>query len=187
MGKIQLPPPVKLFIGILSGESFFFSIVEDRLSSIFGPIDLKTNSEGISFNFSDYYAKEMGSNLKRMFLSFKKLISPGDISSIKIKTNDLEELIATEAKNKILRPINLDPGYLSASKIVLATTKDYAHRIYLRNGIYSEITLQYRTSTLNDTKGFQAMAWTYPDYKTQPYLDFFHKMRVIYLDQKHEK
>jgi len=183
MGKIQLPQPVKLFIGILSADCSFFKIAEEKLSSIFGPIDLKTNPEGIPFTFSNYYDREMGTGIKRLFLSFRKLINPENISSIKIKTNELEDVIAKETKSNVVRPVNLDPGYLSANKVLLATTKDYSHRIYLRDGIYSEITLQYRSSASGGKKGFQPMAWTYPDYQTQAYLDFFYQMREIYLNK----
>jgi hypothetical protein len=183
MGKIQLPSPVKLFIGILSADYSFFKIAEERLSSIFGPIDLKTNPEGIPFNFSNYYDKEMGTGLKRLFLSFEKLIKPEDIASIKIQTNKLEDNIAKEAKINAARPVNIDPGYLSASKVILATTKDYSHRLYIKDGIYVEITLQYRSLPSGGKKGFQPMSWTYPDYQTQPYLNFFNQMRKIYLNK----
>ena len=175
----MLPAPVKLFIGILASDASSFKMAEEKLASIFGAIDLKTNAQGIPFTFTDYYTKEMGNNVKRFFLSFEKPIKPDDITGIKIKTNNLEEAIAGEASTKASRPINLDPGYLTPSKIILATTKDYAHRIYLKDGIYAETTLQYRTSK----GGFQAMAWTYPDYCTKEYLDFFNQMRKIYLTQ----
>lgn len=184
MGKIQFPTPVKLFIGILSTDCNFLKIAEEKLSSIFGPIDLKTIPEGIPFTFSNYYDKEMGTGLKRLFLSFRKLINPENISSIKIKTNELEYVIANELKSNVVRPVNLDPGYLSSNKVLLVTTKDYSHRIYLQDGIYSEITLQYKSSTSGSKKGFQPMPWTYPDYQTQAYLDFFHRMREIYLNKK---
>ncbi|MBI5778046.1 MAG: DUF4416 family protein [Planctomycetes bacterium] len=182
MGKILLPSPVKLFIGILATNTSFFRIAEEKLVSLFGVIDLKTPAQGIPFTFTDYYTNEMGNNLKRFFLSFEKAIQPDAITDIKIKTNRLEEVIAGTASAKVTRPVNLDPGYLTSGKVILATTKDYSHRIYLKDGIYAEITLQYR-AVKGSGKKFQAMPWTYPDYCTKEYLDFFHQMRKIYLTQ----
>lgn len=182
MGKILLPTPVKLFIGILASDTSLFRIAEEKLSSVFGAIDLKTDTEGIPFTFTDYYTNEMGANLKRFFLSFEKPVKPDDISAIKIKTNELEEVIARETSTKVSRPVNLDPGYLTASKVILTTTKDYSHRIHIRDGIYAEITLQYRvTKGAEKGAGFQPMTWTYPDYCTKEYLDFFNQMRKLYL------
>jgi len=194
MGKILAPVPVKLFIGILASDISLFRIAEKKLSSVLGTIDLKTADEGIPFTFTDYYTTEMGTNLKRFFLSFEKLIKPDEISGIKIRANELEETVtqwvdaerhgaaAPKVKSPVSRPINLDPGYLTTGKVILATTKDYAHRIYVKDGIYAEVTLQYRSGQ-ESTKGFQPMPWTYPDYRTKEYLDFFERMRKIYLNQ----
>jgi len=185
MGKILLPDPVKLFIGILALDASLFRMAEKKLVSLFGAIDLKTSAQGIPFTFTDYYTKEMGNSIKRFFLSFKQTIKPDDIADIKVQTNQLEEAIIKEANSKASRPVNLDPGYLTASKIILTTTKDYSHRIYLKDGIYAETTLQYR-NIKGGGKGFQSMPWTYPDYCTKEYLDFFNQMRKIYLNQNNQ-
>jgi hypothetical protein len=182
MAQIQLPAPVKLFVGILSADTANFLIAQDKLTAVFGPVDLSSNPAGIPFTFSDYYTKEMGPELKKLFLSFTRLINPDELAAIKIKTNQIEEILAQDIKGALSRPVNLDPGYLTASKVLLATTKDYSHRIYLRDGIYAEITLQYKTLE-HGRKGFQPLPWTYQDYKTQPYLDFFDEMRNIYFQQ----
>lgn len=182
MGKILLPTPVKLFIGILASNVSLFRMAEKKLTSLFGAIDLRTNAQGIPFTFTDYYTNEMGNNIKRFFLSFEKTINPDAITGIKVKTNQLEEVITGEVSAKASRPVNLDPGYLTASKVILATTKDYSHRIYLKDGIYAETTLQYHT-VKGGGKEFQAMPWTYPDYCTKEYIDFFNQMRKIYLNQ----
>ncbi|MEW6027046.1 MAG: DUF4416 family protein [Planctomycetota bacterium] len=201
MGKIISPAPVKLFVGVLVSDRPYFKAVVEKLTSLFGAIDLTTADEGIPFTFTDYYAAEMGANIRRFFLSFDKLIKPDSIAEIKIRTNELEEAIAREVKSAphlslepgrsrssgqersaLPRPINLDPGYLTAGKIILATTKDYAHRIYIKDGIYAEITLQYRSGQ-EGARGWTALPWTYPDYRTKEYLDFFERMRKIYLSQ----
>ena len=124
----------------------------------------------------DYYEKEMGKNLKRQFLSFKKLISPETLSEIKIQTNKLEEELRKEEKTS-RRVANLDPGCLSASALIMATTKNYAHRIPLQSGIYAHLELIFTR------KKIITLSWTYPDYKTEGYQRFFEDTRKIYLAQ----
>lgn len=126
------------------------------------------------FTYTAYYEKELGYNLKRIFLSFNKLIGLEKIYKIKIYTNRLEEVLSVQGR----RQINIDPGYLDASKLVLLSTKDYSHRIYLRNGIYAEATLVFKNKT------FGPWPWTYPDYKTDTYINIFNSIRQIYLKQR---
>ena len=94
-----------------------------------------------------------------------------DLYRIKLYTHRLEKKFLA-AK---LRQINIDPGYLDLAKLVLATTKDYAHRVFLRKGIFAEITLSFRGDS------FGANDWTYPDYRTQEYIDIFNQIRKLYL------
>lgn len=160
---------------MLTGFPALIDETRDVLTSKFGPADLE--SDIFNFNFSDYYEKEMGPGLVRKFFSFVRLISPEDLAGIKLKTNEIEENFACRREAKVIRPINLDPGYLTSAKVVLATAKDYSHRIYLKEGIYAEATLRYFQGT------YQPWPWTYPDYKTPEYLSFFHRLRKIYLAQ----
>ena len=172
MGKIVNPQRVKLFIGLIFQKSAKIADIKNRLRSKFGNIDFE--SEILDFNYTDYYKKEFGANLKRSFLSFSKLILPDKISAIKNTTNKLEISLSKNHK----RLINLDPGYLNDAKVVLATTKDYAHRIYLKNGIYAETTLVF-------TKGaFKPYSWTYPDYQSREYADIFAQIRNIFIQQR---
>jgi len=107
-------------------------------------------------------------------LCFKKLIDPEEIPSIKIWTNKLEDEFKKDGKFNVIRPINLDPGYLTQSKLILASTKDYYHRIHLQGGIYAEVTLFYQNGK------FENLPWTYPDYQTEKYKNFFLKARELY-------
>ncbi len=116
----------------------------------------------------------MGSGLQKKFVFFRELINPGVIAEIKLKTIALEKQYLNENGGRM---INLDPGYLDASKVVLVTTKHYSHRIYLSKGIYGEVTLIY------SSKSYQTLPYTYPDYKTEGYLDIFKKAREIYNTQ----
>jgi hypothetical protein len=174
MGKIRKASPVKLVIGLIFKDDGPFLCARKALKRRFGPIDFE--SEPLAFNYTDYYRKELGDNLTRKFLSFKKLILPDALAKIKVETNKIEEKLSKTG----LRQVNLDPGYLAFSKLVLASTKDYAHRIYLGHGVYAEITLDYHN------KDYRPQEWTYPDYKTQEYLSVFNRIRQIYSEQLKE-
>jgi hypothetical protein len=169
MGEIRYPAPVKLVVGMISAKVELFSQVQEKLFRRFGDIDFE--SELIPFTYSDYYNTEMGETLKRKFISFMELIKPEEIVNIKIFTNDLEKEFLYAGS--IRRRINLDPGYLEAGKLVLATTKNHQHRIYLGKGIYGEVTLRYTK------KSFQSWEWTYPDYRSEDYLRIFNKIREL--------
>ena len=171
MGIIKKQIPVKLIVGFIFQDGRPLNEAKKYLVAKFGPIDHATGI--FPFTLTDYYEKEFGKDLKRNFISFHKLILPDKLPEIKILTNRIEENLAGGQK----RSINIDPGYVDMSKLVLATTKDYSHRIYLAKGIFAEITLRYQE------KQFKPWEWTYPDYKTKDYLDFFNKARNIYANQ----
>ena len=162
---------VKLFAGLLFTSLDFLGQAKERLVKEFGLMDKK--SEVMDFTFTGYYDEEMGAGIKRQFVSFTRLILPEQLPVIKLLTNKIEQDLALKGK----RRVNIDPGYLSLAKVVLATTKDYSHRLYLGQGIYGEVTLTY-------TKGkFSSFPWTYPDYQTQVYRQFFGEIREIYKKQ----
>jgi hypothetical protein len=168
MGKIIKHPKVKLIIGFIFKDELYFLKSLKILKRYFKAADFQ--SQYLSFNYTDYYAQEMGSGLKRAFVSFKQLILPEQLSSIKIITNKIEEKLSKGGR----RLINIDPGYIDLAKLVLASTKDYKHRIYLAKGIFAEITLVYKG------RSFQGWECTYPDYATPDYINIFNKIRDIY-------
>jgi len=165
---------VKLICGIIASQENIFQKARDRLENLFGPVDLM--SPLFDFDFTDYYEKQMGQDLKRQFLSFKELISPEILSEIKLQTNALEETLKTEERTS-RRLVNLDPGYLTTSALIMATTKNYAHRIPLQHGIYAHLELLFTR------KDIKTLSWTYPDYKTEGYQQFFSEVRKSYLVQ----
>ncbi len=177
MGEIELPSLVKLIVGMISAKENLFKKVKEAMEQKFGLIDFQ--SPPLPFIYTRYYEDEMGKNLKRKFFSFRSLIDPEEIAQIKLFTNELEQSFLYPNSKK--RLINIDPGYLSSAKLILVTTKNYAHRIYLGKGIYAEVTLRY------EEKGFKPWEWTYPDYKSEAYLQIFHQIRRIYRQQLKEK
>ncbi len=174
MGKVKEPLPVKLVVGMISGEESLFEQAEKKLTQEFGSIDFTRSP--LPFNCTDYYKEKMQINLKRKFIGFSSLINPAKIVEIKLFTNQLEENFLYPHSKQ--RRLNLDPGYITLAKLVLATSKNFQHRIYLGKGIYAEITLRYKRG-----KGFTCFEWTYPDYRSKEYIEIFNHLREIYRHQ----
>lgn len=161
------PQKVKLFFSVFASDldRLFKSIAE--LITLFGEIDNETDI--LPFDITSYYEKEFGKTLKRKLFSFKKLVFPTELISVKLKSYELEEKYIVDGK----RTVNIDPGYLSLSRVVLSTGKDYTHRIYLDKGVYADLTLIYKKGT-----GFLPLPWTYPDYASSLFLNFFMNVRA---------
>lgn len=155
-----------LVIGIL--KSIEALDLDQCLESAFGPIESKAGP--FEFTFTDYYDQEMGCRPQRLFYSFASLVDPSDLAGIKIQTNQLEQRWAVDGERKV----NLDPGILSLSSFILATTKDRSHRIPLSRGIYGETTLIYQD------KRFNPLAWTYADYRSEQFCELFRTFRETY-------
>ena len=174
MGKIQKPLPVKLIVGILTSIPELLPEAEKKLSALFGDVDAR--SDIFPFNWTNYYDAEMGSPLYRRFLSFVDLIEPAAVVDAKIAANELESSIALKYPG-VERPVNLDPGYMEQSKIVLASTKNFFHRILISRGIYAEVTLHYQG------RRWESFPWTFPDYGSEKYHPFFTELRENYRRQ----
>jgi len=173
MGTILKPKPVNLIIGMLTSIPDLFGQVDKILEKYFGPIDLR--SDILPFTFTDYYNEEMSEGIQRQFYSFRELLMPEEIATVKVQTNTIEDSFVSSKKYPMKRPVNIDPGYLNESRLILASTKDFSHRIYLRDGIYAEVTLNYRGGR------YEVFPWTFPDYKTAEYQNFFLLVREHYV------
>jgi hypothetical protein len=171
MGTAREPQPVKLIASLLTGDPSLLAGVKEALSRAFGPIDFE--SELLPFDHTDYYAPEFGPGLQRQIVTFADLVDPGDLPAIKRKTNEMEQATAPDGS----RQVNIDPGYVSLGKMVLASTKNHAHRLYLGEGIYGEGTLTYQQGR------FRAWPWTYPDYASDRYCALFDEIRDKYKAQ----
>lgn len=166
---------------MLAGDTAHFAAARPLLEEFFGPVELESPS--YPFDVTDYYSATMGPGLQRKFLVFERLADPGLLADWKLATNDMETALRAQAHaaaaqaGRLLpaRPVNLDMGYLTASKLVLASTKDFAHRLYLRDGIYAEITLAFRGDA------WVSHQFTFPDFRSGRYDAFLTQARDQHL------
>ncbi len=172
MGAIQSPAPALLIIAATSRHATDLDWSRGRAAACFGSIVL--TSEAFDFTETNYYTPTMGPDLKKQFIAFERLIDPARLADIKRSTNDWEAEYAALSSHAESRPLNLDPGYITPAKLVLASTKDHAHRIYLGGGIYAEVTLSFRAGR------WQPLEWTYPDYRRDDYQQFFTVCRACW-------
>ncbi len=171
MGLIQDPSLVLFFCGVLFQDVRIYHEAKDRMIGKWGAI--LSESEIIDFHHTSYYQEEMGKKLKRVFLAFDDLIVPNNLPLLKVESNRIEQELARDGK----RCVNIDPGYLHLAKVVLASTKDYSHRLYLNHGIYAEVTLRFEKGN------YQSLEWTYPDYREERTLAFFNHARELYCER----
>jgi len=171
MGQPKLALDVKLFAAVTFNNKEVFEQIKLLLEEKLGSVD--TLSAVYDFNYTRYYSKEMGVNLQKQLLGFEPLIRPERLSDIKLMTNEIEQKYAIENN----RQVNIDPGYLTGAKVVLATTKNFDHRIYLGKGIYGDVHLRYRRNK------FRMNEWTYPDYREMIVIDFFARLRKKYMTE----
>ena len=171
MGQVRARQKVKLITGFIFRDEGVFNQAQGILKRRFGEIDFQ--SQTLPFIHTDYYEKEFGKGLKRAFVSIEKLILHENLPQIKILTNKIEHKLSEGE----CRLINIDPGYLDSAKLILASTKDFRHRIYLNRGIFADSTLFYQNKT------FQAWEWTFLDYRTSEYIAIFNQIREIYAKQ----
>ena len=166
------PKPVKLVLGFIFREERDYPAALLEADAQYGPLDFM--SEPLPFHFTDYYETEMGRGLWRRVASFEPLISPDQLPAVKLWTNALESRFLNEPGG---RKVNIDPGYLTAAQFILATGKDYSHRLYLGDGIYGDLALIFQKGV------FRPLPWTYPDYASQPLIGLLTILRKRYLWQ----
>jgi hypothetical protein len=152
MSRPQPPEAAKLIIGLFTPEKSLCTPVVAELEKHFGPVDYV--SKWLAFGYTDYYATEMGRPLFRRVFSFQELIAQDQLPHIKLSTNGLEQKWMRARQ----RRVNIDPGYLLPSRFVLATGKNFSHRIYIGKSIYADLTLLFENGR------FHSLPWTYPDY-----------------------
>ena len=176
MSLPQPPAPAKLIVGFFVKEMVLAADIAQDLQDRLGSIDMV--SAWLNFDFTTYYAKEMGAPLSRRLVVFKTLIEQTELAAIKQMTNAVEQKYQLQGQ----RRVNIDPGYLLPERFVLATGKNFTHRIYIGKGIYADLTLIYQKGA------FRTLPWTYPDYADRCLIDFLTLVRKKYmLDLKNRK
>lgn len=168
MGAAVMPKSVCLITALCFNDKILKDNTIALMEKEYGPIQFELAP--LLFSYTNYYGKEMGSNLQKMYLSFKELVDPAQLSGIKHFTNKLELKTATNGD----RNINIDPGYIEIPKLILATTKNFSHRIYIGDGIYGDVQLYWQNGS------FQVNPWTYPDYQDSRVKSFFETIRNNY-------
>jgi hypothetical protein len=168
MSTPQAPKPAKLVIGLIMKDKALFEPLGVELSAGFGSVDMV--SSWMPFDYTSYYEPEMGTPLYRRLLTYKKLINQDELPEIKLTTNRLEQSFSQNGR----RRVNIDPGFLLYERFVLASAKNFCHRIYIGSGIYADLTLIYQRG------GYEKLPWTYPDYADEPMLAFLTQVRNKY-------
>ncbi|MBI2192994.1 MAG: DUF4416 family protein [Planctomycetes bacterium] len=169
MASVESPKPVKLFIAALWRDPACLHEARRHLSERFGAVDYE--SPAVPFDLTDYYEAEMGTGLQRSFLSLARPVPPDLLPAVKLFTNGLESRLAGPSGR---RSVNLDPGYLDASKVVLASAKYGPQKIYLGQGIWADFTLRYQKGR------FHPFEWTFPDFRDSRYDAFLLRIRELY-------
>jgi hypothetical protein len=178
MAEPRPPLPVLLVVAAFSRHADALAWAGQRLTREFGPVGLA--GEPFPFDQTAYYGPTMGADLRKQLLAFRDLIAPERLAEIKLGTNALEHELASGGAYPEPRPLNLDPGLLALGKFLLATTKDQAHRVYLRDGVYAEVTLRYHGGA------FEPWPWTYADYRTPHVHAFLRQARDYYRQRLRE-
>ncbi len=177
MSHPQKPFPKLFFLAITGRNPELWESVITNLKSCLGDVILRSEIYDFS-SFTSYYSKEMGDKLKKGIFFFKKLKEPEFLIELKYKCYQLEQKFAESSGN---RRVNLDPGYVDLSKIVLSTFKDFSHRIYIGKYIFAEVTLVFKK------KSYTELPWTYPDYKQPKIIETFNKARQLYKNMLREQ
>lgn len=163
--KVREPDPVKPVLSLFTADKTLFREIIKRLEKEWGPADLASGL--LDFSSTDYYEEEFGAGLKRKFFSFERLIAPYELAGLKTFSNSLEAEFSKDGK----RLVNIDPGYMALEKFVLASCKNFTHRICVGRGVYADLTFMYTGDA------FKALEWTYPDYKAEDVVSFLKEAR----------
>lgn len=175
MSDPRPPEDVKLISSVFSPKKGYLAEALSRLTDRYGPVEWK--SPPLFFDRTTYYAREMGWPLYRSFVSFERLVAADRLMDIKLSTNGIEQ----DYLHNGHRQVNIDPGLISAERLVLATGKNYVHRIYLGKGIYADLTLIFKKGS------YRALDWTYKDYASPEMIQYFNDIRATYMAQLKER
>ncbi len=172
MSRRGVPPPAKLVASLIYRDEARFSeacrLFAERLGSV------ERVSDPFPFDFTEYYAREMGAPLARRFVVAAEPIARDALARVKEAAEGIENALAVEGR----RTVNVDPGLLTEENFVLATGKNYSHRVYIRDGVFADLTLVYERG------GYRALPWTYPDYASDAVRGFLADVRRAYREAR---
>jgi len=146
------PRPARLVVSVIYREERRFTETVPRVESVAGPV--RAAGGPLPFDRTEYYGREMGAPLFRRFLAAGRAVPRGSLAPIKVAMESIEAEMSEGGR----RTVNLDPGLLTPESFILATGKNFSHRVYLGNGVFADLTLVYRGGE------FRPLPWTYPDY-----------------------
>ena len=169
MSEPLKPSPVKLIASLIYSDPVLCEVVRKKVSEEVGEEDFV--SQELPFDRTKYYEEEMGSGLRRVFISYAHLVARDQLAAIKVRVHDVESSFSENGKRKV----NIDPGYISSENLVLSTFKGYSHRIYLGQGVFAEVTLIYERGS------FMPLKWTYPDYASPEIVEIMNGIRTRYM------
>lgn len=164
----RVPDPARLVISVLATGRERAEAAAPLLVRQFGPLEQVVGP--FTFDFTSYYDREMGPGIQRWLWVFSNLVDRSELARIKLVTNEVESSFLVDGK----RSFNLDPGLLTLENFVLATGKNRAHRIYLRDGIFADLTLVFRKES------YRPLPWTYPDYSDSELILMLNELRESY-------
>ncbi len=161
------PPEALYFVSAFGRKKETILLAVEALRDLLGPI--RKVSSWYPFDYTDYYEEEFGSPLFKAFFFFE-LLPQDKLVEVKHRAYEVEKEFSKDGR----RQVNLDPGYLLLSRVVLSTFKDFSHRIYLGRGVFAEVTLIFRDGS------FRPLPWTYPDYSSEEVINLFNEVRREY-------
>ncbi len=168
--RLRPAPKARFFFAITHAGDAVHQGVHVRLSEEFGPLGKPSPIFKFS-HFSPYYDEELGGEAWKYFVAAPGLMSADELVRVKQATERLQLEFAVNRGGERVRTVNIDPGYVNGWQVVLATVKNHSHRIYLRDGVFCEVTLRYKGGR------WEPLPWTYPDYTTELALRFFDEER----------
>jgi len=152
MSRRKVPSPARLLVSVIYREERDFDRSLRTISGRLGTV--ARISEPFPFDRTEYYEREMGAPLFRRFLLATEAVSRDELAAAKLTAEAIENEFLVNGK----RTVNIDPGLLTDENVVLATGKNYSHRIYLHDGVFADLTLVFEKGE------YRPLPWTYPDY-----------------------
>ncbi|ADG70401.1 DUF4416 family protein [Brachyspira murdochii] len=173
MSKVLKQSKAVLITALMYNDINIYNLALEKLINNFGEIEVI--SDEYLFSHSIYYKEEMGDTLNKRFIVFKNMIERDYISNVKRITDNIEREYLDDKNN---RKINIDPAILTLENFILVTNKNFTHRIYLKDGVFADLTLIYKKK-----EGYTELPWTYADYSSDETKKFLKKIRELFYNR----